>query len=88
MISTSSGPSSMFSPLEDVYSPLVGKLVQICDSEIYEDIFGIYLGCFRSKKWDPEEEYLFHQILSHKDAIIHNYCIRIREGTNMIKVHI
>lgn len=71
---------------ESIHSPIVGRLVRIHGDEVYEDILGIYLGSFRVPKWDPEGEYTFHMILSHEDCAVHNYCIRNKNPSCLIKV--
>lgn len=63
-----------------VPSNLVGEIVRILGSEVYEDIFGLHLGCFIIPKWDPEGKYIFHSILSSHDGAVHNYCLTVIEA--------
>ena len=64
-------------------SPLTGKLVRIHRNETYEDILGIYVGSFRTPKWDPAGEYTFHSILGG-DGVVHSYCFRNSEVVSRI----
>jgi hypothetical protein len=68
---------------ESIPSPLVGKLVRINGHETYEDIIGIYVGSFRTPKWDQGGVYTFHSILG-SDGVVHNYCMQTREKPEKI----
>lgn len=63
---------------------LVGCVVQVRDNKVYEDIFGLHLGCYTNPKWDTSNKYVFHQILS-SDGTIRHYCVETLE-TGVIKV--
>lgn len=69
----------------EVASHLYGEVVAICDDEVYEDIFGLHLGCFVNSKWDAYGMYIFHRILSSYDGTVHNVCMR-RNDSRIFKV--
>jgi len=66
-----------------VPSLFTGKLVRISRHDHYEDVFGIYLGSFRTPHWDREGEYTFHSILS-SEGHVRNYCMRTDENVRSI----